>query len=162
LCLAAAAAALLVGGPLTVLAVTDGGGGHAAHRPPAYASGTSEETAFRHIAEKITATDATTHVTATIALEPKAWGTHTVLELKNVKGPLTCSLVAVGKNGTRETVATWSVPPGGYGIPGGAQDGHDSARYPLYVHGGAAFARDRIDHFDVETLTGRRLVEVDA
>ncbi|MYT71275.1 MULTISPECIES: zf-HC2 domain-containing protein [unclassified Streptomyces] len=154
--LVAAAAALIIGGPLTVLAATggdDGGGTVTAH-----AAGPAED-AFQHISDKVEATDATTNVSATVGMEKKAWGTHTVLELKNVKGPLTCSLVAVGKNGERETVTTWAVPKWGYGIAGSA---HESARYPLYVHGGAAFTRDQIDHFEVETLDGKRLVEVNA
>ncbi|MFE1956034.1 zf-HC2 domain-containing protein [Streptomyces sp. NPDC059524] len=157
--LVAAAAALVIGGPLTVMAVTGDDSG----RPPAVAephpTSPAEDAFFHHMDEKIEATDAGTDVTATIGMEKKAWGTHTVLELKNVKGPLKCSLIAVGKNGERETVTTWAVPKWGYGIPGSA---HDSAKYPLYVHGGAAFDRDQIDHFEVETLDGKRLVEVDA
>ena len=51
--------------------------------------------------DKVQATDPTTKVSATVGMEKKAWGTHTVLELKNVKGPLKCSLIAVGKNGER-------------------------------------------------------------
>ncbi|MFJ4715734.1 zf-HC2 domain-containing protein [Streptomyces sp. NPDC088785] len=154
--LVAAAAALIVGGPLTVLAATgDGGdGGQVA----AHSTGPAEE-AFRRISDKVEATDATTNVSATVGMEKKAWGTHTVLELENVKGPLKCSLVAVGRNGARETVTTWAVPKWGYGI---ADSTHGGARYPLYVHGGAAFTRDQIDHFEVETLDGKRLVEVDA
>ncbi|MER5949185.1 zf-HC2 domain-containing protein [Streptomyces sp. NPDC001904] len=153
--LVAAAAALIIGGPLTVLAANggDGGGAVTAH------SSSPAEDAFHHITDKVEATDATTNVSATVGMEKKAWGTHTVLELKNVKGPLKCSLVAVGKNGERETVTTWAVPKWGYGI---ASSAHQSARYPLYVHGGAAFTRDQIDHFEVETLDGKRLVEVNA
>lgn len=155
--LVAAAAALIIGGPLTVMATTsDGGSGNVAEPHP---TSPAEDAFFHHMDEKVKATDATTDVTATIGMEKKAWGTHTVLQLKNVKGPLKCSLVAVGKNGERETVTTWSVPKWGYGI---ADSPHESARYPLYVHGGAAFTRGQIDHFEVETLDGKRLVEVNA
>ncbi|MEU6848230.1 zf-HC2 domain-containing protein [Streptomyces sp. NPDC046716] len=155
--LVAAAAALIVGGPLTVLAST-GDGGDGGKAVTAHSAGPAED-AFQHISDKVEATDPTTNVSATVGMEKKAWGTHTVLELKNVKGPLTCSLVAVGKNGERETVTTWAVPKWGYGI---ADSAHESAKYPLYVHGGAAFTRDQIDHFEVETLDGRQLVEVNA
>ncbi|MBO1337539.1 anti-sigma factor [Streptomyces sp. VRA16 Mangrove soil] len=151
--LVAAAAALIIGGPLTVMAATDDGSnttGTMAGMGPA-------EQAFQHISDKVAATDTTTNVSATVGMEKKAWGTHTVLELKNVKGPLKCSLIAVGKNGERETVTTWAVPKWGYGIP---DSPHKSAEYPLYVHGGAAFERNQIDRFEVETLDGRRLVEV--
>lgn len=155
--LVAAAAALIVGGPLTVLAVNDGGTNNVAGEP--HPTSPAQDAFFNHMPDKITATDANTKVTATIGMEKKAWGTHTALELKNVKGPLTCSLVAVGKNGQRETVTTWAVPKWGYGIPNSK---HEASKYPLYVHGGAAFERNAIDHFWVETLDGKRLVEVDA
>lgn len=97
--------------------------------------------------------------TATVALEKKAWGTETVLELKNLKGPQKCSLIAVGKNGERETLTSWSVPDWGYGIPGATTE---KAKKPLYVHGGAAFEPNQISHFEVMTFDGKRLVEVDA
>jgi hypothetical protein len=155
--LVAAAAALIIGGPLTVMAVTgDGTTGSVAEPHP---TSPAEDAFFHHMDEKVSATDATTKVSATVGMERKAWGTHTVLQLKNVKGPLKCSLVAVGKDGERETVTTWAVPKWGYGIAGSA---HESATYPLYVHGGAAFDRNQIDHFEVETLDGKRLVEVNA
>ncbi|MER5176854.1 zf-HC2 domain-containing protein [Streptomyces sp. NPDC002896] len=153
--LVAAAAALVIGGPLTVMAV-DGDDANTLADP--HPTSPAEDAFFNHMPEKVQATDASTKVTATIGMETKAWGTHTVLELKNVKGPEKCSLIAVGKNGERETVTTWSVPKWGYGVPGST---HESAKSPLYVHGGAAFARNDIDHFEVETFDGRRLVEVD-
>ncbi|NEB75192.1 zf-HC2 domain-containing protein [Streptomyces sp. SID14478] len=156
--LVAAAAALIIGGPLTVMAVTDDGGSGGTVAEP-HPTSPAEDAFFHHMQEKVSATDATTKVSATVGMEKKAWGTHTVLELKNVKGPLTCSLVAVGKNGERETVTTWAVPKWGYGIKDSA---HGSAKYPLYVHGGAAFDRNQIDRFEVETLGGKRLVEVNA
>ncbi|MEV1020877.1 zf-HC2 domain-containing protein [Streptomyces sp. NPDC050264] len=156
--LVAAAAALIIGGPLTVMAVTDGGGTTGSVAEP-HPTSPAEDAFFHHMDEKVQATDATTKVSATIGMEKKAWGTHTVLQLKNVKGPLKCSLVAVAKNGERETVTTWAVPKWGYGI---ASSPHESAKYPLYVHGGAAFDRNQIARFEVETLDGKRLVEVNA
>ncbi|MFZ3570238.1 anti-sigma factor family protein [Streptomyces sp. BH097] len=155
--LVAAAAALIIGGPLTVMAVTDDGGTGTLADP--HPTSPAEDAFFHHMPEKVKATDAKTNVTATIGMEKKAWGTHTVLELKNVKGPLKCSLVAVGKNGERETVTTWAVPKWGYGIDTST---NANAKRPLYVHGGAAFDRGQIDHFEVETLDGKRLVEVNA
>ncbi|MFJ8928692.1 MULTISPECIES: anti-sigma factor family protein [unclassified Streptomyces] len=155
--LVAAAAALIIGGPLTVMAVTDDGGNSTVAEP--HSTSPAKDAFFNHMTDKVKATDATTNVTATIGMEKKAWGTHTVLELKNVKGPLKCSLVAVGKNGERETVTTWAVPKWGYGIDDSA---NANAKHPLYVHGGAAFDRGQIDHFEVETLDGKRLVEVNA
>ncbi|MFD5556504.1 zf-HC2 domain-containing protein [Streptomyces sp. NPDC127068] len=158
--LVAAAAALIVGGPLAVVAAT---GGQDAP-PPTAGHGTrptspAEDAFFHHMDEKVVATDVKTKITATVGMEHKAWGTHTVLELKNVKGPEKCSLIAVGKNGERETVTTWSVPTWGYGIAGAERR---EARNPLYVHGGAAMAREDISHFEVRTLDGKELVKVEA
>ncbi|MFD7878555.1 anti-sigma factor family protein [Streptomyces sp. NPDC059766] len=152
--LVAAAAALIVGGPLTVLAATggsDSGANNTAAGPA--------QAAFQTMTDKKSATDPTTHVTATVAVEKKDWGTHAVLQLKNVSGPEKCSLIAVGKNGERETVTSWSVPNWGYGL---ADAKTETAKNPLYVHGGAAFTPNQIDHFEVMTFDGKRLVEVDA
>lgn len=158
--LVAAAAALVIGGPLAVLAVNDDDGGtkEVAGGEP-HPTSPAEDAFFNHMDDKIAATDPKTKVTATVGTEKKAWGTHTVLELKNVKGPLKCSLIAVGKDGKKETVTTWSVPQWGYGIK---DSPHEASRNPLYVHGGAAFDRNDIDHFEVRTFDGERLVEVDA
>ncbi|MFJ4831433.1 zf-HC2 domain-containing protein [Streptomyces sp. NPDC088747] len=152
----AAAAALIVAGPLTVMAV--GGGDDGGTTAQAHATSPAKA-AFDVITDKVTATDASTKVTAVVAMEPKAWGTHAVLELKNVAGPEKCSLIAVGKNGERETVTSWSVPKWGYGLPTAKTD---EAKAPLYVHGGAAFTPNEIDHFEVMTFDGKQLVEVDA
>ncbi|MFH8977743.1 zf-HC2 domain-containing protein [Streptomyces sp. NPDC017890] len=156
------AAALIIGGPFAAVATTGGDGGDdgagrstEAAQP---AAGTAES-AFAAMPDRVTATDPSTEVSATVALEEKPWGTGTVLELKNLKGPEKCSLIAVGKNGARETVTSWSVPDWGYGIPDATAD---KGRKPLYVQGGAAFAPNEIDHFEVLTFDGKRLVEVDA
>ncbi|WP_240634460.1 MULTISPECIES: zf-HC2 domain-containing protein [Streptomyces] len=154
--LVAAAAALIIGGPLTVMAVN--GGDDGATTPQAHATSPAKA-AFDILADKREATDPKTQVNAVVALEEKAWGTHGVLQLKNVKGPLKCSLIAVGKNGERETVTSWSVPEWGYGI---ANAKTEQAKNPLYVHGGAAFKPNEIDHFEVKSFDGKLLVRVDA
>ncbi|MVO84801.1 RNA polymerase subunit sigma [Streptomyces sp. p1417] len=158
--LVAAAAALIIGGPLAVIVATadDGGGGIEDRAGDPHPTSPAEDAFFHHMETKRAATDPRTKVTATVGTEEKAWGTHTVLELKNVKGPLKCSLIAVGKDGEKETVTTWSVPRWGYGIE---DSPHQGSRSPLYVHGGAAFDRNEIDHFEVRTFDGERLVEVD-
>ncbi|MGW1145458.1 anti-sigma factor family protein [Streptomyces sp. NPDC002454] len=158
--LAAAAAVLIVGGPLAAVVVTGGGEAQpSAAGKRAHPTSPAEDAFFHDMEEKLTATDPTTGITATVGTERKAWGTHTVLELKNVEGPEKCSLIAVGKNGERETVTTWAVPPWGYGLPGAVRK---EARKPLYVHGGAALTRSDISHFEVRTLDGRELVKVKA
>ncbi|MET7644923.1 zf-HC2 domain-containing protein [Streptomyces sp. NPDC005426] len=154
--LVAAAAALIIGGP--VVAVTAAGDGpRSVEAADPHPTSPAEDAFFHHMKEKARATDPGTAVDATIGLEPKAWGTHTVLELKNVRGPQKCRLVAVSKTGEEEVVTSWSVPKWGYGIE---DSPHPTARYPLYVHGGAAMARADIDHFEVRTFDGERLVSV--
>ncbi|MFF4246693.1 anti-sigma factor family protein [Streptomyces sp. NPDC001822] len=158
--LIAAAAVLVIGGP--VIAVTATAGEDSGKRVEAagpHPTSPAEDAFFNHMPEKKSATDPVTKVDATVGMEPKAWGTHTVLELKNVKGPQKCSLIAVSRNGDEEVVTSWSVPKWGYGIEGSS---HESAAHPLYVHGGAAMAREDIDHFEVRTFDGDRLVEIGA
>ncbi len=152
--LVGAAAALIVGGPLTVYAVegADDGGGATVAVSPAQA-------AFQEMPDKVAATDPATHITATVAMQKKDWGTDAVLQLKNVTGPERCSLIAVGKNGERETLTSWSVPDWGYGMPNAKSE---EAKNPLYVRGGAAFQPNQIDHFEVMTFDGKKLVQVGA
>ena len=156
--LVAAAAVLVIGGPAVAVVATSGGGTNNVAADP-HPTSPAEDAFFHHMEEKFQATDPTTLVSATVGVEKKGWGTHAVLELKNVKGPLKCRLVAVSKSGDEEVVTSWAVPKWGYGIPGAATE---AAKNPLYVHGGAAMNRTDIDHFEVRTFDGERLVEVDA
>ncbi|CAL9292734.1 zf-HC2 domain-containing protein [Streptomyces sp. NPDC003090] len=149
--LVAAVAVLVIGGPALAVSALS------ADAPTT--SRVTAEDVFTGLKEKATATDAGTGVSATVAMEPKAWGTDTMLELKNVTGPLKCRLVAVSKTGEEEVVTSWSVPKWGYGIE---DSPNETARKPLYVHGGTAMPRSDIAHFDVRTFDGRQLVRVDA
>ncbi|MFI5754423.1 zf-HC2 domain-containing protein [Streptomyces sp. NPDC051569] len=146
----AAAVALIVGGPLIAIVASseDTGGGRV-----------SDEAFLSRMKEKVHATDATTQVSATIGLDPKGWGTDTVLRLTNVRGPLKCRLIAVSRTGEEDVVTSWAVPAWGYGIPGSP---YEAATSPLYIHGGTALDSGDIDHFEVRTFDGKRLVEVGA
>ncbi len=157
--LVAAAAALIIGGPLTVLAATGGDGGSKGAEASATKSANSAKATFDTLSSRVTATDAASKVSATVAMGEKAWGTEIGVELKNVSGPEKCSLIAVGKNGERETVSSWSVPEWGYGLPNAKTE---QAKNPLYVMGGAAFKTNEIDHFEVMTFEGKKLVQIDA
>ncbi|MGW6457461.1 zf-HC2 domain-containing protein [Streptomyces sp. NPDC055078] len=158
--LVAAAAALIIGGPAVAIVVTgDDSRGSEAGSPHPHPTSPAEDAFFNHMEEKVRATDASTKVSATVGMETKGWGTHTVLELKGVKGPLKCNLIAVSKTGEEEVVTSWAVPKWGYGIP---DSPHKAAKNPLYVHGGAAMDRNDIDHFEVRTFDGKKLVEVAA
>ncbi|MES9519819.1 anti-sigma factor family protein [Streptomyces capoamus] len=149
----AAAAALIIAGPLA--AVAAGGGSDTGQQVAA----TPAQATFRTMADKKSATDPATKVSATVGMAPKEWGTQAVLELKNVKGPLKCSLVLVAKNGQRVTMSSWSVPNWGYGIPDAKTE---EAKNPLYIGGAAAFQPNEIDHFEVVTFEGKKLVQVQA
>ncbi|MCK2217438.1 zf-HC2 domain-containing protein [Actinomadura sp. ATCC 31491] len=146
-----AAAVTLVAGGLTVGTQLSGGGAaqvaqdHAGHvgQGPAeqfYADG-------RPIAGK-----GVDGVSGGLVVESKGWGTHAALKLAGVKGPLECELISVGKSGERRVMTGWSVPPAGYGVPGSPD--------PLYMHGGSATPLKEIDHFEVVTSTGKRLLTV--
>ncbi|MEW2544339.1 zf-HC2 domain-containing protein [Streptomyces sp. NPDC047002] len=120
--LAAAAAVLVAGAPLGVLAGS-GGPWHA----PAHWS----------------AADPATGTSARVTAAARAWGSQISFELRGreVRGP--CALVAVGRDGSRETVTTWS-----------GTDGHTT----LITAGGAALPPGGIDHFEVRAPGGRTLV----
>jgi hypothetical protein len=96
--------------------------------------------------------DATTGVSGVIGVEDKGWGTHVALELKGVKGPLKCRLLAFGDDGRSETVASWGIPDKGYGVPGSPD--------PLLLHGGTSLTQSDLNHFTVETFDGRVLATV--
>jgi hypothetical protein len=149
----AAAAALIIAGPLAAVAVNSGsdGGGQV--------TASSAQTAFESMPDKKSATDPSSQISATVAMAQKDWGTQAVLQLKNAKGPIKCSLVLVAKNGQRVTMSSWSVPNWGYGIPNGKTP---ESRKPLYVGGAAAFKPNEIDHFEVVTFQGKKLVQVQA
>ncbi|WP_037607691.1 anti-sigma factor family protein [Streptacidiphilus rugosus] len=59
-----------------------------------------------------TGQDPTTHVTATAALTPEAWGTQMDLRLGNLPVGITCHLVVHSRDGRTETAGTWG---SGYG-----------------------------------------------
>ena len=151
--LVAAAVALIIAGPLAVLALNGGTGTTQPSAAPGY------QVTLRRMDEKVHATDPVTNVSALIGMNQKPWGTDMILELKNVKGPLKCSLIAVGTDGDREQMASWSIPALGYGIAGSPSK---SARYPLYVWSATYMERSEIDHFEVRTEDGKHLVTVDA
>jgi anti-sigma factor RsiW len=136
----AAAAVLVIGGPAVAVVATDNGGGG---RPVA---------ASTFAAEQHSASSVATGAKATVGVADRGWGTAVDLKLSGVSGPLTCSLVAIGRDGSRQTVATWSVPALGYGT--------DAQPRPLTVHGAAGLHKDGISHFDVRTTDGKLLVSV--
>ncbi|MFF4338889.1 anti-sigma factor family protein [Kitasatospora sp. NPDC001540] len=123
LVLAAVAAILALGGPAVTWAVLQG-------------------SQVASVAQRFSATDPATGVSATVGVDPVAWGSRITLDLGRVPGPQTCELVAVGTDGTRQTVATWAVPPTGYGATTG-----------LRTEGGSGLPPAAIARFEVRSGT---------
>ncbi|WP_308294585.1 hypothetical protein [Streptomyces sp. RKAG290] len=82
---------------------------------------------------------------AVVTAGARDWGADVGLDVTG--GPETgvCALVAVGRDGVAETVATWS---------SAGPDGK-----PLRVTGGAALRPEAIARFEVRAASGRRLLE---
>ncbi|MEW1865182.1 zf-HC2 domain-containing protein [Streptomyces sp. NBC_00669] len=134
----AVAAALVVGGPtVAVLATHDGTATPAASALPG---------------AQDSARDPSTGVSAVVGLTDKAWGTAVSLRLAGVRGPDHCHLDAVGRDDSRETVATWSVPQGGYGT--GEQP------KALTVSGATGMHPTAISRFEVRAADGTLLLSI--
>jgi hypothetical protein len=145
---AAAAVALLAGGMTAGAAIT------VKNRPVQRAAHDHSALAqdLLNTGDRRSATDPTTRVVGTVAMEAKGWGTQVALGLSRVRGPQVCRLVAVTRSGRRHVVTEWAVPKAGYGLPGSPG--------PLAVHGGTASGRSEITRFEVETDDGRTLLTI--
>ncbi|MEE1782479.1 zf-HC2 domain-containing protein [Streptomyces sp. SP17BM10] len=140
LVLALAATAMVAAGPVVTAAVV---GGSAA---PAVVA----------VAQQFSATDPNTGARAVVGVDGTTWGSRVTLELSEVRGPLTCTLVAVSHAGERQTVTTWNVPADGYGAQPDSRDA-------LHTGGGTALQPGQIDRFEVRVQgTGTVLVSVPA
>ncbi|MFI1223707.1 MULTISPECIES: zf-HC2 domain-containing protein [unclassified Streptomyces] len=127
LALVAAAVVLAVGGPALVAGFAGG---------PVDGAGV----------QRWSGTDGASGVAAVVTAAGHEWGTAVALEVARVPVEGVCALIAVGRDGSEETVGSWSA--------GGA------GRGPVEVSGGAALRPEGIDHFEVRTADGRRLVTV--
>ncbi|MFD7955570.1 zf-HC2 domain-containing protein [Streptomyces ardesiacus] len=96
----------------------------------------------------LTAADARSGVWARVTAEDETWGTGVRLEVRDGTGPRSCRLVAVGRDGSEQTVTSWTVP------------GHGDRSHT--VRGGAALHPDEIDRYEVRTADGGRLVTLPA
>ncbi|GAA1886141.1 zf-HC2 domain-containing protein [Streptomyces durmitorensis] len=104
--------------------------------------------------EQITARDGRTGVSATLTARGRDWGTDIGLRIRDVHGGArVCELVAVGTDGSEQTVTTWKVPA--------AEHADGPAAEPpaaLSTRGGAAMAREDIARYEVRTTDGQRLL----
>ncbi len=87
-------------------------------------------------------------VVVDVGMWGRGWGAAVHVDLWGVPGGLTCSLVAVGLDGTREVAATWTVPSNGY----------DPSAGGLAVDGAVGMQTDQVSRFEVVTSAGDVLV----
>jgi hypothetical protein len=78
-------------------------------------------------------------------LERKDWGTQVSYAVSNIKGPLTCRLVAIRTDGSSEVLSTWSVDQTGWGTAANPS--------PLLLQAVTATPRDAIAHLQVQSVT---------
>ncbi|MER6693699.1 zf-HC2 domain-containing protein [Streptomyces minutiscleroticus] len=126
----AAAVVFAVAGPAAVVAASGG-----APRPAAGAS------------TALTATDPASGVWARVSTAERDYGSEIDLRVRDTSASRVCELVAVGRDGSEETVAGWTVPE--------HPDG-DTA-----VRGAAALHPGDISRFEVRTARGERLVTLE-
>ncbi|MEU6405254.1 zf-HC2 domain-containing protein [Streptomyces sp. NPDC046985] len=93
---------------------------------------------------RLTATDASTGVWAEVRAADVGWGSEVRLRVKDAAGSYACRLVAVGRDGSEQTVTNWTVRE------------HGDA--PGTMSGGTALHPAEITRFEVRTADGRRLV----
>jgi hypothetical protein len=92
--------------------------------------------------ERLGRTDPRTNVRADVALQAKDWGTQVSFAVSNIKGPLTCRLVAIRPNGESEVLSTWTVGEKGWGTAAQPQ--------PLLLQAATALPRKEISFVQVQ------------
>jgi anti-sigma factor RsiW len=94
---------------------------------------------------QVAATDAKTGVWAQVRAADTDSGTRVELRIKDSAGAHSCRLVVVARDGSEETVTTWSA--------------HDAEMNTMM--GGTTMHPDDIDHFEVRSADGQHLVTLD-
>ncbi|MBT3155006.1 zf-HC2 domain-containing protein [Streptomyces sp. CHD11] len=95
----------------------------------------------------IAATDELSGVWAEVTTADEAWGSRMELKVKDGAGPRACRLVVIGRDGSEETVTSWTVPR------------HDAR--PNTMLSGSAMHADEIARYEVRTAEGEHLVTLD-
>lgn len=101
--------------------------------------------------ERIAGSDPRSGVRLDAGLQKKDWGTQVSFLVSNIKGPLTCRLVAVRTNGGQEVLSTWKVGDKGWGTT--AQPA------PLMLQAATALQRGDIAHLMVQSIDGNGTTE---
>lgn len=94
--------------------------------------------------ERMGNTDSRSEVRLDAALEPKDWGTQVQFVVSNIKGPLTCRLVAVRTNGGSVELSSWNVGEKGWGTA--------ERQEPLLLSAVTALPRSEIAHLQVQSV----------
>ncbi|MFE0252623.1 zf-HC2 domain-containing protein [Streptomyces sp. NPDC059010] len=92
----------------------------------------------------VEATDARSGVWAQVTTENEAYGSQVELKVKDGAGPRACHLIAIGRDGSKETVTSWSAA-------------HHDARENTMM-GASAMHTDEILRYEVRTAGGDHLV----
>jgi hypothetical protein len=108
------------------------------------------------VGERIGGSDPRTGVRLDAGLEAKDWGTQVSFAVANIKGPLTCRLVAIRRDGQAEVLSTWTVGPKGWGTTAQSR--------ALMLQAVTALPRADIAHLQVQAVapngTAENLVRV--
>ena len=96
-------------------------------------------------------TDARTGVRLDYGLEKKDWGTQVSFVVSNIKGPLTCRLMAVHTDGTSELLTTWNVNAAGWGTAEHPK--------PLGLLAVTATPRDNIAHLQLQSVDAKGVAD---
>lgn len=94
--------------------------------------------------EEFSAGDPATGLSARIVVRKVNWGTEAELHLKGVKPGMKCRLEAVARDGSRDSMGSWTVPRTGY------QEFWGSTMLP----------RDRVVAFEVVTPMGENMLTI--
>ncbi|EGX57237.1 hypothetical protein SZN_23866 [Streptomyces zinciresistens K42] len=92
----------------------------------------------------VQATDPASGVWAQVTSADEAYGSQVELKVRDGAGPRSCRLIAVGRDGTEETVTSWSATP---------RDARQNT-----MTGSSAMRGGEIARYEVRTTEGERLV----
>ncbi|MER5467666.1 zf-HC2 domain-containing protein [Streptomyces sp. NPDC002935] len=93
-------------------------------------------------------TDAETGVWAQVTTRDRVWGSDIEVAVKDAEGPRSCELVAIGEDGSEQTVTSWMEPP------------HNGAA--ITMQGGSSMRSKEIVRYEVRTAAGKHLVTLNS
>lgn len=85
---------------------------------------------------------------AQVTTRDRIWGSEVEVQVKDAKGPRSCELVAIGKDGSEQTVTSWMEPP------------HNGAAITML--GGTSMRSTEIVRFEARTADGEHLVTLNS